>query len=640
MKVFFTILLFCSSSLLVANHPSPVVLSSSTSLIRNHYYHYVDLSETQTAEEVRAHSNAFEKGSRTKTYLGYPEGAHWLIFNVINMVRTNEKWYLVLPFAAPESLEVYIYEKGKRIDYENLSQTVDIATRRIVGALPTLALPIPYEAEREVMIRLKDPIDINFEWRIVDDLSLYHTNMIWFGAVIAFLGVVVALSLYNLFIWLTLGDVSYLAYTLFSMSFCITVLVLSHFASIFMGFGYHWIQYRDGFLLISPITSIIFMRSFLHIKALDARLNRLTYVLMAILSGIMLARFSGFSIEYILDPIIAVTIVTLIFCGYRAAVSGFQPARIYLLAWGVFLGFVSIWLLGRAGLLPVTLFVTNMAQIGNAFEALLMSIALGERIKLLQVEKMAAQSKARDRSRYQQLVRVMCHDINNPLSIVMMQTNILVPLVPENCRKSLERLRRGADIIRDIISNISQSEAIRSGKKDPELVSLLDVYHGTKFMFEHQIEQKRISYINEIQDGCVVLADRLSFENEVINNIISNSIKFCSLDGTICFKAKSFGDKVRITITDDGIGMPAELVTHLFEERSRNSRSGTENERGTGFGMALVKSYVEDFGGTVSVVSSEIGPDKGTSITLELPSLSVKAQKTCPEPKAKDLSLI
>ena len=83
----------------------------------------------------------------------------------------------------------------------------------------------------------------------------------------------------------------------------------------------------------------------------------------------------------------------------------------------------------------------------------------------------------------------------------------------------------------------------------------------------------------------------------------------------------SRGDEVALTITDSGIGIPPDLVANLFRFDVKTTRPGTLQEKGTGFGMPVVKKFVEYYGGRIEIESrtiEEFPNDHGTSITIIL----------------------
>lgn len=103
---------------------------------------------------------------------------------------------------------------------------------------------------------------------------------------------------------------------------------------------------------------------------------------------------------------------------------------------------------------------------------------------------------------------------------------------------------------------------------------------------------------------------------------MSNAIKFSHPGGRIVLWAVPAPDgEVAIEVIDHGIGMPEALRASVLEITRRTTRPGTEGERGTGFGMPLVKAYVALYGGRISVTSRtrDESPDgHGTTIAVHL----------------------
>jgi len=112
-----------------------------------------------------------------------------------------------------------------------------------------------------------------------------------------------------------------------------------------------------------------------------------------------------------------------------------------------------------------------------------------------------------------------------------------------------------------------------------------------------------------------ITADKDRIE-QVIINIISNSVKYCPDGGKIAISTKNLGKTVRITIKDNGIGIPDEDLGHLFERFYRVEKSRTSETGGTGLGLAIAKELVNAHGGTIRI-KSKLG--EGTEVIIELP---------------------
>jgi signal transduction histidine kinase len=127
-----------------------------------------------------------------------------------------------------------------------------------------------------------------------------------------------------------------------------------------------------------------------------------------------------------------------------------------------------------------------------------------------------------------------------------------------------------------------------------------------------------------------VLAEPVIFANQVFNNLISNAIKFSYPGSAIIVKISPESDTTAIAISDQGIGMPAELVARLFDLEAKTTRPGTNGEPGTGFGMRTAKNFIDLFGGRLEIESRpEGGPmaDHGTTVSVFLKSAELAAAR-------------
>ncbi len=104
--------------------------------------------------------------------------------------------------------------------------------------------------------------------------------------------------------------------------------------------------------------------------------------------------------------------------------------------------------------------------------------------------------------------------------------------------------------------------------------------------------------------------------SQVVNNLISNAIKFSNPDTTITLGAKSVGGSVEVYVADQGLGIPQDEVDKVFAEFGKTSVRPTAGEPSTGLGLAIVKRMVETHGGRIWVESQE---GRGSVFTFSLP---------------------
>jgi two-component system phosphate regulon sensor histidine kinase PhoR len=117
--------------------------------------------------------------------------------------------------------------------------------------------------------------------------------------------------------------------------------------------------------------------------------------------------------------------------------------------------------------------------------------------------------------------------------------------------------------------------------------------------------------------GILALADRRAME-QVVGNLLDNAIKYCPQGATVQLRPDIQGDKVRVSVSDTGPGIPPQHLPRLFERFYRVDAGRSRELGGTGLGLAIVKHLVEAMGGTVSV-ESEAGLGAIFSFTLPRP---------------------
>lgn len=134
--------------------------------------------------------------------------------------------------------------------------------------------------------------------------------------------------------------------------------------------------------------------------------------------------------------------------------------------------------------------------------------------------------------------------------------------------------------------------------------------------------QNRLLAVKFPPDLPTIAVDRASM-SEVIGNLIDNAIKYSNEGGAINVTARTNGDFVEVSVTDNGIGMPENVISNLFQKFYRSHRS-RETVAGTGIGLYISKAIVESHGGTISVRSEE---GKGSTFTVSIPIYAKVADK-------------
>jgi nitrogen-specific signal transduction histidine kinase len=235
-------------------------------------------------------------------------------------------------------------------------------------------------------------------------------------------------------------------------------------------------------------------------------------------------------------------------------------------------------------------------------------------------------------SKIRTLVRVLCHDISNPLTTVKNRVKMTEKYInDEKVKERFQKIQRPLVSIQGIIDQVRNWEAIESGKLDLKLNSILinEVIADTIDLFEEKLQEKELTISLDIpQEEIYVFAEKTTLQSQILSNIISNAIKFSNQGDQISIHVRDEDGMVKIAISDQGIGIPESILKYLFDPAKKTSRSGTQGESGTGFGMPIVKAYIEKFGGQINVLTQTNSKDKiidinssqtGTTFEILLP---------------------
>jgi len=175
----------------------------------------------------------------------------------------------------------------------------------------------------------------------------------------------------------------------------------------------------------------------------------------------------------------------------------------------------------------------------------------------------------------------------------------------------------------DIINLIREMRAVEDKKLPLEKINLFRIINDATQLHNENLSKKEIKVDINIPDSLDIIAEPRSFVNSVVNNILSNAIKFSYKNSTIIISAHKTEHGIELSFQDSGMGIPDALMEQLFSLQKHTNRLGTEGEKGTGFGMPLIKKFIHLYGGEIKINSKDIKKNKndhGTQVILTLKS--------------------
>ncbi|MFP4847254.1 ATP-binding protein [Winogradskyella sp. PE311] len=222
------------------------------------------------------------------------------------------------------------------------------------------------------------------------------------------------------------------------------------------------------------------------------------------------------------------------------------------------------------------------------------------------------------------LFSIVSHDLKDSISSIKAFLDLLKEdsISKEEFSDLIPELSDNANNASSLLFNLlnwSKSQ-MQSFEPKPELFNIQDVFHTKIALVEQKVEDKRIVLIDESQRD-FVYADKSMLEI-VIQNLITNAVKFSRTGDMITVSNQDVNGKALICIEDTGVGISRENIDKLFNANKNFTTVGTKNEKGTGLGLTIAKDLVELNDGRIWVESTQ---NVGSKFFIELPKTAPQA---------------
>ncbi|MGB4767809.1 MAG: HAMP domain-containing sensor histidine kinase [Candidatus Saccharimonas sp.] len=221
------------------------------------------------------------------------------------------------------------------------------------------------------------------------------------------------------------------------------------------------------------------------------------------------------------------------------------------------------------------------------------------------------------------------HELRGPITVIRGYLDVLKRELEEQIEPDqvelFERLIVSANRLSGYINNILNASRFdrRHLKVNLSEMSLSAIYDSVRDdMNLRASSQHRLLSVDIPTDLPTIAADKSSL-SEVISNLIDNALKYSNEGGAVSVSAAVDGDSVKVSVVDNGIGIPASVIGNLFHKFYRSHRS-RETVAGTGIGLYICKAIIESHGGKIGVSSVE---GQGATFTFTVPTYASVADK-------------
>jgi two-component system sensor histidine kinase/response regulator len=219
---------------------------------------------------------------------------------------------------------------------------------------------------------------------------------------------------------------------------------------------------------------------------------------------------------------------------------------------------------------------------------------------------------------------IIAHDLKNPFSNILGFSELLKEEVRDNDLGAIEQysnlIYSSAHQTFRLLENLLDWANTHRGHMifSPEILSLKEIVADITDNLKQFAVKKDITLENNITEDTEVSADRNMLKS-ILRNLITNAIKFTPKSGKIVLSSDVHDHQVEISIKDNGIGMNELTREQLFRLDVNHSTSGTNEEKGTGLGLLLIKEFVQQHNGDIFVESE---PGIGSTFKVVLPLVS------------------
>ncbi|WP_095121604.1 hybrid sensor histidine kinase/response regulator [Pseudomonas sp. Irchel s3f10] len=606
---------------------------------------FEDPSGQASIADVRAQAAAgnFKAHDKDALNAGYSRSAFWLKIDLHyrpSNPSAQRTWLLELAYPPLDHLDLYMPDATG--DYRLVRQTGDalpFASREIRQNNYLFGLSFKPDQQQTVYLRLASegsiqaPVTLWSSTAYLEDqpVRLYVLGIIY--------GVLLGMVVYNLFIFLSVRDTSYLYYIFYIASFGLYQLSVNGAAvEYFWPDNPWWANAATPFFIgCAGLFGSQFARSFLQTKNHSRWLDRLLIALIAFGALVVgLSLMTSYALSLRLATILALTFTVVIFAaGILAWWRGLRVARYFIIAWSAFLlgGIVNTLMV--LGLLPNVFLTMYASQIGSAIEVALLSLALADRINAMREQQAQTlydagqklevlnQQLAHSNKLKDEFLATLTHELRTPMngvigSLELMQT---VELDPELEQYQQTAAGSARDMMR-MVNGILTLTELQAGKlkASPGSFSLRAVVEALRVQFDGNAASKSLDFKVDVLP---TLPDRLHGDSaklaQCLECLLDNAIKFTRVGGlALRVTGKPSTDNrlaLSFAVIDTGIGFTDLGEATMYQRFFQLDGSMTREYGGLGVGLAICRQLVELLGGKLTHRSE---PGRGSRFQLDV----------------------
>jgi signal transduction histidine kinase/CheY-like chemotaxis protein len=573
---------------------------------------------------------AFSKGSQYTFNRGYTSSGHWLRFRLnVPKELINSPWLLEIPFPLLDYVALYSPDKNNAYsvivtgDRSPFSQR-DIDTTDFVFKLT----PEQEDNGYYLHVKTKDSLQVPLHLWHVDHFPKHNAYVNGLQGI--YFGIMLVMILYNLFIYLSIRERSYLYYISYIIAFAL-------FQTSMQGFSFEyfwpnetrWANISIPFLgVLSMFFASLFARNIAQTHLLIPRGDKALVMIAAFLfCTLPLVMFADYDLGIIVAFacfFIFFNLILIISC--LAAFKGNRTAKIFVVAWVIFLISGIISMLGAINVLPIEYASQVAFQVGSVIEVILLSLALADRINVIEKEKVEIEENSREtllqantqlensNRLKDEFIATISHEIRTPMNGVLGSAQLLLDTHPNDYQLLyIDTINRSGQTLLEIINNILDYSKIEADKLELEPIEfeLEEMVNESVEFFSILANQNNVKLFVRIHRNTPkrIISDPVRFK-QILLNLIGNAFKFTSHGQVVVHVqlSENSNNKLYIEVEDSGCGLTYQQQDILFQPFVQVDSSSSRKKGGTGLGLAISKRLTRLMQGDIGVHSL---PGKG-----------------------------
>lgn len=589
-----------------------------------------------SAEEMY-NSDRFAPNTKGIENFGYDNRTYWVKFDIQNPQNSALKQLLELGFVPMDFVDLYLFDtKGKLLKTYRSGDLRPIDQRILHNKYHLFPLEFESHESKTIMMKLKN------SGAMVIDLKLHNSSTFWESIypnresfIIAFLVIIIFFTFYNVILFFSLKEMSFIYYFLAMFSMFVMQASLFGIAYQYTPFFGLWnitvALNITGALFI--LFSVFFVSKFFELDIYVPKIYRIStrLILTIYIPLIVLMLFpQTYSKVLPLIPLAGMLMVAFIlvlaFIGYKRSNVN---SRYIFIGWLMSGGLMIVYILELTGILESKMINDLLLRVGTLIEMIFFSFALGDKLKFIKSKASEAEIKALESEKLMlinarlavagETVGNIAHQWRQPLnrlSMVLLKMQSDLHFKPDLDKKTLiDEAKKSEIILKNMSDTIDIFLDFFSDRQSDETFNLSEAIEEALFIIGDSFKNKGITLVRDFELNDVNIHGSKSEFAQVILNLLSNAQNALAgrhiVEPTILIKAKRLQGAILIHIDDNAGGITFSPVEKIFEPYISTS----EDKNGKGLGLYIAKNIIETrFLGDISVKNTV----KGARFTITL----------------------